>query len=75
MKAKLIFDLSDREGDIELRQALKGRDLAIAFKDLENWLRNKTKYEDVESITIEEISQHMYLLIDEYDLERVLEEI
>lgn len=45
MKAILEFDLSE-EGE-EMRMAIDGHKWLFAMWDLDQWLRNKLKYEDL----------------------------
>jgi hypothetical protein len=49
--------------------ALKGIDYSIVLDDLDQWLRSKSKYEDIETITIEEVRGKLWELKSERNLE------
>jgi hypothetical protein len=53
MKAILEFSLPDETA--EHRNALNGSKYILAAQEFDTLLRNKNKYEDIESLTIEEV--------------------
>lgn len=66
MKVVLEFNLpEDRE---EYDYALDGILYSIVIDDLDNWLRAKHKYEDQETITIEEVRSKLNELKNERNL-------
>lgn len=54
MKAKLIFDLSDPVDRINFEHANNAGNLVNALYDFDQWLRAQCKYENKETITIDE---------------------
>lgn len=65
-KAILEFNLPEDENEFIF--AKNGIKYSIVLDDLDNWLRGKTKYEDIDTITIDEVRSKMKLLMEEYDL-------
>ena len=53
MKATLEFSLP--EETTEHRNALNGAKYILAAQEFDTFLRNKNKYEDIESLTIQEV--------------------
>lgn len=53
------------EEQIELDTALKAIDYSIVVEDLDNWLRSKHKYENLDNISILEVREHLLLLMQE----------
>lgn len=53
MKGILVFLLPEDSEEFKLAQ--KGSLYKYALDDLDNWLRSKAKYEDIEQITITEV--------------------
>lgn len=53
MKAILEFDLPSESWEFE--QAQKGANYRFTLDDLDNWLRAKEKYEDLEMVKIDEV--------------------
>ncbi len=66
MKGVLEFNLPEDEEDFYYAQ--NGILYSIVLEDLDNWLRNKVKYEDQETISIEEVREHLTKLLKERDL-------
>lgn len=60
MKAILEFSLPEEQADFDVAQ--KGYLYACVLEELDEFLRRKTKYEEKESITIEEIRQELHTL-------------
>jgi hypothetical protein len=46
---------------------VKGNGYQLALDELINWLRTKSKYENVELITIDEVSKKLIELMQEHD--------
>ena len=55
MKAKLIFDMNEPDDRIEHQHAINGSKLAVALYDFDQWLRAKSKYENIENIDVDEV--------------------
>ena len=55
MKAMLVFKLPEEDG--EHQDALRGTHYRLALEELDNWLRGKSKYEEMEAIPIKDIRQ------------------
>jgi hypothetical protein len=55
MKAILEFNLPEDQDQFE--QASKGMDWALAMLDLDNWLRSKLKYEELDANVNEVLTQ------------------
>jgi hypothetical protein len=66
MKAILEFNLP--EDNQEFEYAKNGILYSIVLEELDNWLRNKYKYEDQETITIDEVRAKLRELMNERDL-------
>lgn len=67
MKAILEFNLPEEE-DNHL-YALNGIKYSIVIDELDNWLRAKVKYEDQETIGIDEVREYLNNLKIERNLE------
>jgi hypothetical protein len=65
MKTILMFNLP-KDAD-ELYNAQKGLDFKCVLWDLDNWLRNMVKYENIESVDPQDVRKKIYDLLDEYD--------
>lgn len=57
MIAKLIFKLPDDEGDFEL--ARNGWRYKSVIEEMYNWLRQLTKYQDKDTVTVEEVREKL----------------
>jgi hypothetical protein len=66
MKAVLEFNLPEDEESFEY--AKNGISYSIVIDELDNWLRAKYKYENQETITIEEVRDKLAELMNERDL-------
>lgn len=64
MKGILIFKLPEEEEEFKLAQ--KGPAYSAVVEELDNWLRQKQKYDDIETISIEEVRKHITELLEEY---------
>lgn len=64
MKAILEFSLPEEQADFDVAQ--KGYLYACVLEELDESLRRKTKYEEKESITIEEVRAEIRNLKDRY---------
>lgn len=58
MKAKLIFQLPEEQD--EYNDAINGTKYRVILDELRNFLRTKRKYENQESIKIEELQDFIY---------------
>ena len=67
MKAILRFDLPEDEQDLYYAQ--HGVDYCLVLEDLNIWLRTKYKYEQQETIKIEEVRTKLHELKSERNLE------
>lgn len=65
-KIYLEFQLPEDEESFEY--AKNGILYSIVIDELDNWLRNKSKYEDQEIITIEEVRLKLRQLMSERNL-------
>lgn len=63
MKAILIFNRPEDEKDLEV--ALKAQDLKGVIEDFDDSLRSKSKYEDVENISIQEVRDLLWKIVEE----------
>lgn len=66
MKGILEFNLPEDSEDFEL--AKHGWKYKALLDDFYNYLRSKSKYEDIESLTIEEIREELLALRNRYEL-------
>lgn len=66
MIAKLEFNLPD--DDYEYRCAVNGRKWRTVAEELDRFLRNKMKYEDLNTISIETIRTEINVLCEEEGL-------
>jgi len=66
MKGVLEFNLP--EEDEEFNNAQFGWKYKLVIQDMFNWLRSKSKYEDVTSVTIEEVREKLVDLEDKYNV-------
>lgn len=66
MKAILEFNLPEEQE--ELNYALKGHLYSIIIDDFDNELRKRYKYENQDSISIEEARDILVRLKDEYEI-------
>ena len=55
----------------EFKQAQKAGDYACAIHDFSQWLRQKYKYESVETISLEEVRKQFYEILEEWDVNDV----
>lgn len=53
MKVNLTYSLPEERDEYEL--AMNGARYAIVLEDLDNWLRSLSKYQDIETVTVEEV--------------------
>jgi len=67
-KAILEFNLPEDRESFEL--AYYGDSYSFVLSDFDQWLRNMAKYEDKETITIEEARKHLRQLMDEREIPR-----
>lgn len=65
MIGKLVFKLPEDREDFELAQ--NGWKYKAALEDFSAWLRSKYKYEDKETLTIEEIRDKLAELTSDFD--------
>jgi hypothetical protein len=63
MKGTLVFTLPEEREEFELAQ--NGWKYKAALEDLSAWLRSKYKYENKETLTIEEIREKLVELTSE----------
>lgn len=66
MKAKLIFNLPDES--VEFEQAVNGAKWPVAIWNFDQTLRKKYKYEDNETINIQEVRDLLRVELGEYNL-------
>lgn len=57
MKSFLSFKLPEEQEEFE--SALNGSKYKGALEDLDNWLRGLAKYQDQETVSIEEVRQKL----------------
>jgi hypothetical protein len=62
----LKFKLPEEQEEFDL--ARKAGALHCVLWDLSQWLRAKSKYEDVDTLTVDEIREKLVQLKDEYDI-------
>ena len=65
MKAVLEFDLPEEQEEYKLH--MEGPKYSLVLYDLDNFLRNKYKYEDQETITIEEVRNKLTEFCTEHE--------
>lgn len=61
MKAMLVFDRPEDEGDLEA--ALKAQDLKGVIQDLDEFLRKKMKYEDINTMSVQELRDELWRIV------------
>lgn len=66
MKAILEFNLPEESDNFET--ASNATKYRAILSDLYGWLRSKTKYEDIESIEVEQVKKKMIELLTDYNL-------
>lgn len=66
---KGILEFSLPEDEEAFKYAQNGISYSIVLDELDNWLRAKSKYEDQETITIEEVRAKLHELKNERNLE------
>lgn len=64
MKGILEFDIPEDQEDFKLAQ--DGHKYKRVVDDMYQWLRNKAKYEDKKTVTIEEAREKLSELLNEY---------
>jgi len=65
---KVILEFNLPEDKEELYYNQHGFDYSIVIEDLLDWLRTKTKYEDQDTIQIDEVRSKIVELLKERDL-------
>lgn len=63
MKAKLTYKLPEER--IEHMHAMQGSAYSVIIHDLDQWLRNEQKYQQRESVPVEEVRDRLRELCDE----------
>jgi len=66
VKATLEFNLPEDNEHFKL--ANNALAMSIVLEDFDNWLRNKAKYEEQETVTIAEAREILRHMMAEYDL-------
>lgn len=64
MKTILEFEMPEEKE--ELHYALNGVSYSSVITELDNWLRSKVKYEDIETIKVSEVRSKLSELLAEY---------
>lgn len=64
MKAILEFEMPEEKE--ELHYALKGLSYSCVIEELDNWLRSKVKYEDIETIKVSEVRSKISELLTDH---------
>jgi hypothetical protein len=65
-KAVLEFNLPEEKEEFELAQ--RGISYKIVLDDLDNWLRAKVKYEDMNIISVNSVREKLRELMEEQEL-------
>lgn len=66
MKGYLSFSLPEEREEFETAQ--QGSGFKFALQDYDNWLRNLAKYEDKETVTIEEAREKLFEILGELSI-------
>lgn len=69
MKAILAFKLPEESEDFKLHT--KALSLFCVIHDFQMYLRSKYKYEDVETIKVEEVREKLVELLQEHDCDEL----
>ena len=67
MKIILEFDLPEETE--EHRNALHGLDYLCVLQELDNWLRNLSKYRDIHSVNVIDVRNRITKLCDERNVD------
>lgn len=62
MKVTMVFSMPEEQEDYE--SAIKGWAYRATLQELDDFLRKKFKYEDLESIKIEDVRHEIHELLD-----------
>jgi hypothetical protein len=65
-KTYLVFKTP--EENQELACAQQGQSLSIVLWDLDNWLRNMSKYEDKNTVDVNEVRSKIRDLLEDHDI-------
>jgi len=70
MKATLEFNLEEVEQRAELRRCTNATNAYIAIHTIQEFLRNKIKYTEDESINLEDMQKQVYLILETYKIDQ-----
>lgn len=68
MKKTLTIEADSYEDEEVFDAHLKGFEYKMVISELDQWLRNKAKYEDLESVSIDELRTKIRELLSENNL-------
>lgn len=61
MKSTLEFTLPEEREELDL--ALNAGKMACVISDLDNWLRSLQKYQDKDTVSVEEVREELHRLM------------
>jgi hypothetical protein len=68
MKKIFSIEVTEEDGMSSFLNHVQGVGLSLIISDLQEWLRSKSKYEDQEMISIEEVREKIVELKNEYQI-------